>query len=70
MITFLIEAQIIIGNSSSLLMQTTPELSHAPAPSTSKRKENTNPQFFFQKKKTKPESKKTRYKTESTDVFY
>ena len=32
-------------------MQTTPELSHAPAPSTSKRKENTNPQFFFQKKK-------------------
>ena len=44
MITFLIEAQIIIGNSSSLLMQTTPELSHAPAPSTSKRKENKNPQ--------------------------
>jgi hypothetical protein len=25
-------------------MQTTPELSHAPAPSTSKRKENKNPQ--------------------------
>jgi hypothetical protein len=33
-------------------MQTTPELSHAPAPSTSKRKENKNTQFFFLKNQT------------------